>query len=414
MRASGGHKRAAGLAQGEMMTQTPSRNEFIALLALLFATIALSIDAMLPALPQIALDLSPEDPNKAQLVITSFVLGMGLGTLFAGPLSDAFGRKATILAGFVLYILAALACWAAPSLETLLSARVVQGIGAAAPRTVSIAMVRDMFKGREMAQIMSFAMMIFTLVPAVAPLMGQGVIALAGWQAIFVAYVAFALLVMGWFTLRQPETLPREARRPLSWHALVAASAEVLSHRVVQISIAAQALTLGMLFATLSSMEGIFSDLFARGDSFPLWFGVIAIASMIGSILNARLVMRLGMRRMVTVTYGALLALTLAYLGLVAVMPEGSGFALHILWSVVLFAVMGLTLGNLNALAMEPVGHVAGMAASVTSAIATVVSVVLAVPVGLMFDGTQVPLLLGVSVIGALALGLAMRLKANP
>ena len=396
------------------MTKTPSRNEFIALLALLFATIAISIDAMLPALPQIALDLSPEDPNKAQLVITSFVLGMGLGTLFAGPLSDAFGRKTTILAGFVLYIFAALACWAAPSLETLLIARVVQGIGAAAPRTVSIAMVRDMFKGREMARIMSFAMMIFTLVPAVAPLMGQGVIALAGWQAIFVAYVAFALLVMGWFTLRQPETLPQEARRPLSWHALAAASAEVLSHRVVQISIAAQALTMGMLFATLSSMEGIFSDLFGRGDSFPLWFGVIAMASMIGSILNARLVMRLGMRRMVTVTYGALLALTLAYLGLVAVMPEGSGFALHILWSVVLFAVMGLTLGNLNALAMEPVGHVAGMAASVTSAIATVVSVVLAVPVGLMFDGTQVPLLLGVAGYGALALGLAIRLKANP
>lgn len=396
------------------MTKTPSRREFIALLALLFATIALSIDAMLPALPQIALALSPEDPNKAQLVITSFVLGMGLGTLFAGPLSDAFGRKATILAGFVLYILAALACWAAPSLETLLIARVVMGIGAAAPRTVSIAIVRDMFKGREMAKIMSFAMMIFTLVPAVAPLMGQGVIALAGWQAIFVAYVVFALLVMGWFSLRQPETLPPEARRPLSWPALVAASAEVLSYRVVQISIAAQALTMGMLFATLSSMEGIFSDLFGRGASFPLWFGVIAMASMIGSILNARLVMRLGMRRMVTVTYGVLLGVTLAYLGLVAVMAEGSGFALHILWSIVLFAVMGLTLGNLNALAMEPVGHVAGMAASVTSAIATVVSVVLAVPVGLMFDGTQVPLLLGVAAYGALALGLAMRLKANP
>ncbi len=270
MRASGRRIGAVGLAHGEMMTKTPSRNEFIALLALLFATIALSIDAMLPALPQIALALSPEDPNKAQLVITSFVLGMGLGTLFAGPLSDAFGRKTTILAGFVLYIVAALACWAAPSLETLLIARVVQGIGAAAPRTVSIAMVRDMFKGREMAQIMSFAMMIFTLVPAVAPLMGQGVIVLAGWQAIFVAYVVFALLVMGWLAVRQPETLPREARRPLSWGALVAACGEVLSHRVVQISILAQALTLGMLFATLSSMEGIFSELFDRGDSFPL------------------------------------------------------------------------------------------------------------------------------------------------
>lgn len=394
---------------------SPSRREFIALLALLFATIALSIDAMLPALPQIAAALSPQDPNKAQLVITSFVLGMGLGTLFAGPLSDAFGRKATIQAGFALYILAAAACWAAPSLETLLIARVVQGIGAAAPRTVSIAMVRDMFKGREMAQIMSFAMMIFTLVPAVAPLMGQGVIALAGWQAIFVAYIAFALLVSGWLGLRQPETLPRASRRPLALRPLLRACAEVMSLRVVLISIATQALTLGMLFATLSSMEGIFSERFDRAASFPIWFGVIAVASMSGSILNARLVMTWGMRRMVQVTYAVLLAVTLGYLGLVVTdaLPEPAAFALHILWSVVLFAVMGLTLGNLSAMAMEPLGHIAGMAASVTSAIATVASVILAVPLGLMFDGTAVPLLSGVAIYGALALALSFLLKTR-
>lgn len=397
------------------MSPSPSRTEFIALLALLFATIALSIDAMLPALPQIALALSPDDPNKAQLVITSFVLGMGVGTLFAGPLSDAFGRKTTILAGFALYILAALACWAAPSLETLLIARVVQGIGASAPRTVSIAMVRDMFKGREMAQIMSFAMMIFTLVPAIAPLMGQGVIALAGWQAIFVAYVVFALLVMGWLAWRQPETLPVRDRRPLSLGPLVRASAEVLTHRVVLISIAAQALTLGMLFATLSSMEGIFDQQFDRAASFPLWFAVIAVASMSGSIVNARLVMRVGMRVMVKVTYAVLLAATLLYLALqmASALPDTAAFAVHILWSVLLFAVMGLTLGNLSALAMEPLGHIAGLAASVTSAIATVASVVLAVPVGLMFDGSQGPLLLGVAGYGALALVLSLALKTR-
>ena len=397
------------------MSPSPSRTEFIALLALLFATIALSIDAMLPALPQIALALSPDDPNKAQLVITSFVLGIGVGTLFAGPLSDAFGRKTTILAGFALYILAALACWAAPSLETLLIARVVQGIGASAPRTVSIAMVRDMFKGREMAQIMSFAMMIFTLVPAIAPLMGQGVIALAGWQAIFVAYVVFALLVMGWLAWRQPETLPVRDRRPLSLGPLVRASAEVLTHRVVLISIAAQALTLGMLFATLSSMEGIFDQQFDRAASFPLWFAVIAVASMSGSIVNARLVMRVGMRVMVKVTYAVLLAATLLYLALqmASALPDTAAFAVHILWSVLLFAVMGLTLGNLSALAMEPLGHIAGLAASVTSAIATVASVVLAVPVGLMFDGSQGPLLLGVAGYGALALVLSLALKTR-
>lgn len=397
------------------MTSSPSRGEFIALLALLFATIALSIDAMLPALPEIAAALSPADPNKAQLVITSFVLGMGLGTLFAGPISDAIGRKTTILAGFALYILAAAACWAAPSLETLLAARVVMGIGSAAPRTVSIAMVRDMFKGREMAQIMSFAMMIFTLVPAVAPLMGQGVIALAGWQAIFIAYIGFALLVAAWMQLRQPETLPYKARRPLALVPLVRACGEVLSLRVVQLSIATQALTLGMLFATLSSMEGIFAQTFHRAESFPKWFALIAVASMSGSILNARLVMQVGMRGMVRATYATLLAVTLLHLGLIlsGVLQGDAAFAAHILWSIVLFAVMGLTLGNLNALAMEPLGHVAGMAASVTSAIATVASVILAVPLGLLFNGTALPLLIGVAIYGSLALALSLRLKAR-
>lgn len=394
---------------------TPSRVEFIALLALLFATIALSIDAMLPALPQIAAAMSPETPNKAQLVITSFVFGMGFGTLFAGPLSDAFGRKTIIIAGFALYIAAALACWAAPSLETLLIARAVQGIGAAAPRTVSIAMVRDLFKGREMAQIVSVAMMIFTLVPAVAPLMGQGVMALAGWQAIFLVYMGFAALVMLWIGASQPETLPHADRRPLALRSLASATVEVLSHRIVLISIATQTLSLGMLFAALSSMEGIFDQVFDRAESFPLWFAVIAVASMSGSIINARLVMKLGMRVMVKATYAGLLAVTLIYLAAATtgLMPPALAFTAHILWSIVLFAVMGLTLGNLSALAMEPLGHIAGLAASVTSAIATVASVLLAVPVGLMFNGTQLPLLIGVAVYGALALVLSLGLKTR-
>lgn len=395
------------------MPSSPSRGEFIALLALLFATIALSIDAMLPALPAIAAALSPSDPNKAQLVLTAFVLGMGVGTLFAGPLSDSLGRKTTILAGFALYILASAAAWAAPSLETLLVARIVMGLGAAAPRTVTIAMVRDMFKGPEMAQIMSFAMMVFTVVPAIAPLMGQGVIALAGWQAIFLVYIGFALVVASWLHLRQPETLPLAARRPLAFGPLLTACREVLSLRIVQLSILTQALTLGMLFATLSSMEGIFAQTFDRAGSFPLWFALIAVASMSGSILNARLVMRIGMHGMIRTTYAVLLAVTLAYLALTAtgVLGHDGAFYAHILWSVVLFATMGLTLGNINAVAMEPLGHVAGMATSVISSIATVASVLLAVPVGLMFDGTTLPLLFGVATYGAAALGLAQLLR---
>ncbi len=395
------------------MTETAappvSRGEFIAIIAMLFATIALSIDAMLPALPEIAATLSPGAPNAAQLVVTSFVLGMGIGTLFVGPLSDAFGRKRVIMIGSGIFALAALACYIAPSLEMLLLARLVQGLGVSAPRAVSMAMVRDLFRGREMAQVMSFIMMVFTLVPAVAPLMGQGIIALADWRAIFLAYVVFSAITMLWLGLRQPETLPLANRRPLALGTLWTATKSLAQHRVVVVSILIQSLVLAALFATLSSMQGIFEIRFDRGASFPIWFGVIAIGSLWGSVLNSRVVMGLGMRRVVAGILTGQLALTLVTLLAVAsgLMPEALAFPAHILWSIGLFGMMGLTMGNLNALAMEPVGHIAGLASSVILSISTVVSVLLAIPVGLAFDGTLVPLLTGVSVLlGAACLAL--------
>lgn len=385
------------------------RAEFVALIAALYATIALSIDAMLPALPQIARALSPETPNRAQLVVTAFVLGMGIGTLFAGPLSDRFGRRAVILGGLALYLCAALACWLAQGLEMLLLARVLQGLGAAAPRTVGMAIVRDMHSGTTMARLLSFVMMVFTLVPAIAPLMGQAVMALAGWQGIFLAYATFAALLSAWFWARQAETLPPARRRPISPRALIAATREVLSHRVVVLAILAQTLTLAMLFATLSSIQGIFAMAHGETARFPLWFGLIALLSISGSLLNAQLVRRVGMRRMLRRTYGAQALATgvVLVLTLTGALDGGAALALQILWFVGLFAMMGVTNGNLSAIAMEPLGHVAGLAASVISSIATVASVALAVPVGLLFDGTALPLLGGVTVFALLAWGLA-------
>ncbi|MBL9074974.1 multidrug effflux MFS transporter [Tabrizicola sp.] len=392
------------------MTQARiSQSEFVALVAMLFATIAISIDAMLPALPEIAATLSPEAPNAAQLVVTSFVLGMGVGTLFTGPLSDAFGRKRVILVGSGLYALAAMACYFAPSLEVLLAARLLQGLAAAAPRTVSIAMVRDLHSGREMARIMSFAMAIFTIVPAIAPLMGQGIIALGGWHSIFLAYILFSGFTMLWLGLRQPETLAPEHRRPLHLGDLWRATGELFAHRIVLVSILLQTLTLAALFGTLSSLQGIFEQQFNRADSFPLWFALIAVTSMAGSLLNTRFVMTLGMRRIVQHTYLAMLALTLLSLAILGsgLLHGTFGFAIQILWCIGLFSMMGLTMGNLNALAMEPVGHIAGLAASVISSAATVGSVALAIPLGLAFDGTSTPLLAGVAMLVALALVLA-------
>ena len=375
--------------------------EFIALIAMLFATIAFSIDAMLPALPEIAQQLTPADPNKAQLIVTSFVLGMGIGTLFAGPLSDSFGRRNVILAGAVLYCAASAIAMVAPSLETVLAARVVQGLGAAGPRVVSLALVRDLYKGREMARVVSFAMMIFTLVPAVAPLAASGIIAAWGWRAIFAAFILFAAIAMTWMLARQPETLPRAARRPLAAGPLLEALREVLTNRVVLTAIAVQTLCFGCLFGTLSSTQQLFDQTFGRGDSFPLWFALIALLSSSASMINAALVVKLGMRRMISTTLWVQVGLAGGFAAAWAfdLLPAVAAFPVYILWTTSVFMMAGLVLGNLNAIALEPLGHIAGMAASVSGALSTVLAVMIAAPLGLAFDGTPLPLALGVCLL---------------
>ncbi len=387
------------------VTQPLGQREFVALIAMLFATIAFSIDSMLPALPQIAAELSPSAPNRAQLIITSFVLGMGLGTLVAGPLSDSFGRRNIIVAGAALYCLAALAACFAPSLETLLMARVVQGLGAAGPRVVSLALVRDLYSGRQMARIVSFAMMIFTLVPAIAPFLGQIVIDQAGWRALFVSFIVFSVISILWTLLRQPESLPRDLRRPFQAAQLWAALREVLSHRLIRLSIAAQSLAFGSLFAVLSSIQPIFEGTFDRAESFPAYFALIAVLAGLSSVLNAALVVRLGMRRLVTWAFGGLALLSLFALVTTqsGIWPPSFAFAVYFSWTVSVFFAVGMTIGNLNALGLEPVGHIAGMAASVIGSVSTVASVLLAVPVGLAFDGTALPVMAAVTLFSFVA-----------
>ena len=387
----------------------------MALIATLFATIAFSIDAMLPALPEIAAALSPEAPNRAQLIVTAFVLGMGVGTLATGPLSDAFGRKPVILGAAVLYVAGAALAWHARSLEALLVGRLVQGLGAAGPRVVAIAIVRDLYAGRAMATVMSIVMTVFIAFPAVAPLIGAGIIAVAGWRAIFATFIAFSVLSVAWVMIRQPETLPPEARRPLRARALVAAAREVLSHRTVVVATAAQGLAFSIIFMMISTVQPVFDQAYGRGATFPYWFAGIALVASSGSLLNAALVERLGMRRIATTVLGLQAALSLAMAALFwsGGLASGAEFAAYVGWAASLFLLVGLTMGNLNALAMEPMGHVAGLAASVIGAASTVAAAAIAAPVGLAFDGSPLPVALGVAATAATAFGL-LRLLHDP
>jgi DHA1 family bicyclomycin/chloramphenicol resistance-like MFS transporter len=377
-----------------------SQSEFIALMAMLFATIAFSIDSMLPAMPQIAAELSPLAPNRAQLVITSFVLGMGIGTMVSGPLSDAFGRKPVIIGGAVIYAGAAAFAYFAQSLEAVLLARVAQGIGAAGPRVAALAIVRDLYSGRQMARMMSLIFLIFSLFPAVAPALGQLIIWGVGWRGIFGAFIVFALISATWLGQRQPETLAVENHRPFRPAQLWQGLCEVAGNRIVLCATAVQALCLGTLFTVLSATQQVFDITYGYGDSFPLWFALIAIMAASASLLNAALVERWGMRFLIKLTLGGQIVLSgsLVILWSTFTLPPLVDFALFVVWVTSVFFQAGMTLGNLNALAMEPMGHRAGMAASVVGSVSTVLAVAIAAPVGQLFDGTALPLTTGVLV----------------
>ncbi len=382
--------------------------EFIALIAMLFSTIALSIDAMLPALTQMGAELSPLEPENATLVVGIFVLGMGVGTFFAGPLSDAYGRKIIILLGFAFYTLGALWAGLATDLEGVLAGRFLQGLAVAGPRIASLAMVRDLYSGEKMASIMSFAMTVFALVPAIAPSMGQAVMNLFGWRAIFFSFAIFALVGSLWLGLRQPETHPREKRKPLSARTIWSALKECFANRVFRFSVATQMMVYSALFSIVSMVQPVYAQTFDMEARFPLFFAASALLSMPASVINGKLVLKFGMRILIkSALIGIAATSTIALaLWLSGAMNVWVFFA----WTTTLFLSIGFVFGNLNALAMEPLGHIAGMAASISSAVATVGAAAFAMPISLSFDGTPLSLLIGVLVFQMIALMLMLRL----
>ena len=390
-----------------------STTEFVAIMAMLVATVAISIDGMLPALTIIADELTPLRPNNAQMILSSFVAGMAAGTLIVGPLSDSYGRKPIIYYGATLYILTSAVCILSQSLEVILIARFLQGAGASAPRVVAQALVRDFYQGREMARISSFIMIIFALVPAIAPLLGSFVMLVFHWRAIFFMFIAFVAISTIWMGLRIDESVTKEKRIEFSLKHLGLAFREVLSNPMILTAIVTLVFAYSILFVGIFLIQPVFEQVFERSHTFPYWFAAIALLAASSSYVNAKLVRRLGMRMLTNIAFRAQVCLSaliflVFWLGYFEV---EFGFFCFLFWIFSIFFQAGLTMGNLTALAMEPVGHIAGTAASLVSAIATIGSVLLAAGIGQFFDGTPAAMITGVSLFALLGAISAYRLK---
>ena len=390
-----------------------STAEFVAIMAMLVATVAISIDGMLPALSIIADELTPLRPNNAQMILSFFVAGMAAGTLIVGPLSDSFGRKPIIYYGASLYIFTSAVCVLSPSLEVILISRFLQGVGASAPRVVAQALVRDFYKGREMARISSFIMIIFALVPAIAPLLGSFVMLAFNWRFIFLMFIAFVAASTMWMAFRIDESVTKEKRIEFNLKQVGLAFKEVLSNQMILTSITTLVFAYGILFIGIFLIQPVFEQIFNRASTFPYWFATIALLAASSSYVNARLVRKLGMRMLTSIAFRAqvcfsALVFFVYWLGYF----EGQfGFFCFLFWMFSIFFQAGLTMGNLTALAMEPVGHIAGTAASLVSAIATIGSVLLAAIVGQFFDGTPAAMIAGVALFATLGSVSSHRLK---
>lgn len=367
--------------------------EFIFLMALLNALVALSIDAMLPALDVMHVDLGVARYNDIQYVIGFIFVGMTVGQVFYGPLADAIGRKPALYSGLALFIAGSLISWQAQDLPVMLCGRLLQGLGVAGPRTVSIAIIRDKYYGRDMAYVMSLVMGVFIMVPAVAPTLGVVLMKFFGWRSIYLFYIMASAGALLWSALRLEETLAREHRRPFRLHEIWLGFKEAARTRLTVGYTLCSGLAFGALLGYLHSSQQLFQQHFQVGNYFALYFGILALAIGAAFFTNSALVRKYGMRRIIRISLTALV-LNSAWFLAYALLNEPS-LLVFMVFAAVSFFTLGLMFGNMNALAMEPMGHMAGLAAGFIGSVSSAVSLALGVLIGQLYNGTLIPLALG-------------------
>jgi MFS transporter, DHA1 family, multidrug resistance protein len=367
--------------------------EFVVVIAAIMALNPLAMDMMLPALPNIGSTFRILVANRLQMVLSAFLIGFGVGQFIIGPLSDSFGRRPVLLGGMIVYCIASLLAIAAPSFETLLLARVLEGLGTSATRVIATSIVRDCYAGRRMASVVSLAMMVFIAVPVIAPSFGQAVMLLTQWRGIFVVLMLYGLLALLWSFFRLPETLPLSERKAFAAREVLEAFRRTVTNRqTLGYALAAGGIQ-GSLFGFVLSSQQVFTGIYKLGHYFPLAFAAIAAGVAAAGFLNARLVGRIGMR---VISHSALLGfLVVSAVMFAAARLKVLPLSMFIVLASLMMFSFGLMIANFTALAMEPQGHNAGTASSLYGSITTLLGIEVGTAIGQDYDGTLVPFATG-------------------
>ena len=375
--------------------------ELIVLMALLMSLQAFGIDSMLPALGEIASEMSA-DGNQRQLVIGAYFLGSGIGAFFPGAFADRFGRRPILALGLVSYIVLSLACAIVTDFNTIVALRALQGLTCAGLSVVPAAIVRDHVGGDRMARMMSLIMMIFLLVPIVAPAIGQGIMMVAGWRAIFGAMAVMGLVVGVWVWLRLPETLAEDNKQEIDPATILRNMWTALSTRSAIGYVIGSALVFGSLFGFLNSSQQLIAETFGAGEYFAFIFGGAVIGMVVANFTNSRIVERFGARR---VSHAALLVfIAVSALQLWSASHPPQSLVQFIVLMSMAMATLGFVGANFSSIAMQPFFHIAGAASSGQTAVRMSTGAVLGSSIGFMFDGTAVPLATAMMSCGLLAL----------
>jgi len=384
--------------------------EFVALMASLMSIVALTIDALLPALPEIGKTLGATNTSDTQLLITLIFLGIGFGQLIFGPISDSFGRKPIVYVGFFVFIIGSLICVTTKNYEVMLLGRILQGIGLSSPRSLSTSMVRDEFSGDYMAKILSFVVMFFILIPVIATMFGQFLIHIFNWQAIFYFNLVFGLIIMVWFWLRQPETLPKEKRIKFTSHLFISGVKEFFKYKEAVAFTLVSGFITGSFMVYLSTAQHIFQVQYNLVEMFPYIFASLAISIGLATFLNSQLVEKFGMMK---IAFYSTLAYAFVSVLYVVLFYNGQNPSIYVLISFLAlqFFAVGFLFGNLRALAMQPLGHIAGVGAAINGFLSTVLAVPIAHFIGGFVKTSVLPLFIGFSVFGILAVIVFIILK---